>query len=182
MVHQEVTLTFWRVTKAFLYMPMSVIVLVVIGCSATTHVKQLSQTVVASLRKPGEQLVHSPEKTQEKYGCILQNKKIFQLEEVQVLPDVISAGKEINQRIRYALCSFTRPEIVRGSITRTVTFRGNSVMRDFTNYEFRSGTWIVDAFIGVPEGAESGTYMIDTVLKYENKLIKATNSFVVKGK
>jgi hypothetical protein len=107
---------------------------------------------------------------------------ILQLEEIQVLPSVVDAGKEINQRIRYALCLFTHPKVLRGSITRTIVFKGTIMMHDVTNYEFKPGTWIVDIFIGIPEEAKSGIYMLNIALKYENEMIKASGSFVVKGK
>src|SRR2546427_6077514 len=68
-----------------------VLSLVLVGCSS-----------IASMRKPGEKMVRTPEETKEKYACAPYRKTLLQLEDVQVLPEMVMPGKEINHRIRYA--------------------------------------------------------------------------------
>jgi hypothetical protein len=181
MVHQKMTLPFSRATSVILRTTALVIALTVMGCSTTTHVKQMSQTVIASMRKSGEKMVRTPEKTQEQYSCVPYGRRVFQLEEVQVLPDTVASGREVNQRIRYAFCPATPSETLRGRIIRTVLFKGVEMFRDVADHEFKPGTWTVDVFIGIPKEAQSGTYALDVVVKYSKQTIKETRSLVVKG-
>ena len=138
-------------------------------------------SIRASTRNPGDKMVRSPEKTKEKYACAPYNKRRLQLEEVQLFPDRVMPGTEINQRIQYAFCPLTPSEILKGSITRTVLFKGNQVFRDTTAYEFKPGTWTVDVFIGIPKEAGSGVYALNIALQYGNETLKESNSFIVKG-
>ena len=124
-------------------------------------------TTVASTRKEGDTMVYGPEKTQEQYSCASAKRVILQLEEVQILPEVVPSEKEINHRIRYALCPYPRTEILGGDIVRVVRFNQRGVFRDAAFYQFKPGTWIVDAFIGIPKGARSSTYTIGTAMKYK---------------
>jgi hypothetical protein len=137
----------------------------------------------ASTRSPGEKMVRTPEETQREYSCVPSRKPVLTIEEVRVLPDVVAGGKEVevNQRLRYAFCPSIRPETFTGNITRTVIRDGKILFRDTTNYEFKPGTWIVDAFIGIPREAKSGVYGLDIVLGYMNQKVKASSSFAVKG-
>ena len=156
--------------------------LALVGCSSTANLKQVYHTVIASMRSPGEKMVQTPEDTREKYSCVAYKKRVFHLEEVQILPAVVTSGKEINQRLRYAFCPSIPSDVLRGHITRAIYFEGRKIFRDTTDYEFKPGTWIIDAFVGIPEEAQSGVYAIDVVLKYKNQTIKDSHSFVVKRK
>jgi hypothetical protein len=175
MVYQEVTANVWRLVSVFFSGVLVVFSLTLSSCA-------VAQDIIVSRRKAGEQMVHTPQKTQEKYGCAPYRQAMLQLEEVQVLPDVVTPGKEINQRIRYAFCPMTPSGILKGSITRVVLFKGKEVFRDSTNYEFKPGTWTVDVFIGIPQEAGSGVYALDVALRYEKQLLKRSNSFIVKGR
>jgi hypothetical protein len=152
------------------------------GCSATANLEVMWQRVLTSMRKQGEIMVRTPEKTHDKYSCEPYQKIVFQLEEIEILPTVISAGSELNQRIRYAFCPYTPSGTLKGSIVRTVLFKGAQISHDNADYEFKPGTWRIDVFIGIPEDAENGSYAIDTILRYGSETIKKTHSFVVKGR
>src|SRR6266404_1996513 len=139
-VYQEVTPKFWLSALVFLSVVLAVLSLTLSGCAAMENIKPLdnikvvSQSVIASMRKQGEKIVRTPEKTKEKYACAPYRKTMLQLEDVQVLPDMVTPGKEINQRIRYAFCPFTPSSTLKGSITRTVLFKGKQMFRDTTDY------------------------------------------------
>jgi hypothetical protein len=106
---------------------------------------------------------------------------MLKLEEVQIVPDIVTAGKEINQRLQYAFCPFTPSETLKGNITRTVLFKGKAVFRDTTAYEFKPGTWTVDVFIGIPKEAGNGIYEVNVALRYGNETLTQSNAFIVKG-
>jgi hypothetical protein len=179
MVHQEVIPIRWRATRVFLHTAAVMSLVAVVGCSATGRVKQFSQSIVASLREPGETMVFTPEKTREKHSCVSYKETLLELEEVEVLPDVVISGKEINQRTRYAFCPPTPSGSLRGRIIRTVLFKGKVMWRDTTDYEFKPGTWIIDVKIGIPKDAARGAYAMDIMLHYKRKAIRETKAFMV---
>jgi hypothetical protein len=150
-----------------------IFIIVLSGCS---------HAPIGPTHQPGEKIVQSPEKTQEQYSCASHRRSVLQLEEVQLLPEEVLSGKEINQRIRYALCTFPRPEILRSIITRTIYFNRQEIFHDVTHHEFKPGTWIVDVFIGIPKEAYSGKYTFETLVKYKKTTIKDYKSFTVRNK
>jgi hypothetical protein len=170
---------------AALFLLLVAVFLMLSGCAVLKQpmdsIKTTSQDIIASTRKPGTKMVRTPEQTKEKYACVPYTKRMLILEELQVLPDVVTPGKEINQHIQYAFCAFAPSEILKGSITRTVLFKGNDLFRDTTAYEFKPGTWTVDVFIDIPKEAKSGVYVLNIALQYGNNTLKGSNSFVVKG-
>ena len=177
MVYQEVTPT-CRLSAA-LFLLLVAVSLLLSGCMDS--LKAVSQGIIASAREPGDKMVRTLEKTKEKYACALYSKRMLKLEEVQVLPEIVTHGKEINQRIQYAFCPFTPSETLKGSITRTVLFKGSEVFRDTTAYEFKPGTWTVDVFIGIPEEAGGGVYTVNVALRYENETLEESKALIVKG-
>jgi hypothetical protein len=187
MVYQEMTSECDSSAAAFLHVVRVVVLLALSGCAAMEHMnpiddlKVASQGVMASMRKQGEKMVRTPEQTREKYACAPYSKTMFQLEEVEVLPGVVTPGKEINQRIRYAYCPLTPSGTLKGKIIRAVLFKGEEVYHDTTDHEFKPGTWTVDVFIGIPREAASGVYALDLTLRYAGQTLKESNSFVVKG-
>jgi len=176
MVYQEVTPPCR--SSAALFVLLVAVSLLLSGCMGS---QALSQGSIASARQPGDKMVQTPEKTKEKYACTLSKKRMLKLEEVQIVPEIVTPGKEINQRLQYAFCPLTPSETLKGNITRTVLFKGREVFRDTTAYEFKPGTWTVDVFIGIPKDAGSGIYAIDIALRYGNETLQESNAFIVRG-
>lgn len=132
--------------------------------------------------QPGERMVASPDKTAQQYPCSPQLGVILTVEKVEAVPVAIMSGEEVNHHLQYAMCNPRPSQPVVGRITRTLLFRGTPLFRDITLYEFKPGTWTVDAFIRVPAGAESGVYAIETVLEGGPKTVQRVCSFTVKQK
>jgi hypothetical protein len=149
------------------------------GCMDS--LRAVSQGIMASTRQPGDTMVHTLEKTQEKYACVLAHTRRLTLEAVQVLPERVKPGTEINQRLQYAFCPLRSLDMLKGSITRTVRFKGRAVFRDITAYAFKPGTWTVDVFIGIPQDAGSGVYAVSVALQYDYETLEGSNIFLVKG-
>ncbi len=157
------------------------------GCAAVFErmdrtaykVKNIQEKIFRSIREPGEKIIVSPEKTSENYSCP-PGRTTFILEQAETIPGTVSPGNEINHRIRYAMCPYARSGVLRGEIIRAVSHNGIRLFRDVTDYGFKPGTWTVDAFIQVPDDAESGLYTLELILNYNQKTIKRTNEFVVK--
>jgi hypothetical protein len=183
MVYQKVIPKFQL--SAVLFILLAAVSLMLSGCAVVEQpmdsIRAVSQGIIASTRKQGEKMVRTPEKTKEKYTCVPYHKRMLKLEEMQILPDLVTPGKEINQRIQYAFCPFAPSETLKGSITRTVLFNRNEMFRDTTAYEFKPGTWMIDVFIGIPKEAQSGVYALNITLQYGNETLKGRSSFIVKG-
>lgn len=167
MVYQKVTPKFQL--SATLLIQLVAIFLMLSGC-VMDSIRTVSQDIIASTRKQGDKMVRTPEKTQEKYVCVLYSKRMLKLEEVQVLPDVVTPGKEINQRIQYAFCPFVPSETLKGSITRTVLFKGNEVFRDTTAYEFKPGTWTIESSLAFLRKPKMGNMPLPLLCNMEKKL------------
>lgn len=145
--------------------------LVPAGCGMTAE--ELQGRIQKVMRtQPGERMMASPDKTAKQYPCSPQLGIILVVEEVEAVPVAIRPGEEVNHHLEYAMCNPDPSRPVVGRIIRTLLFRGTPIFRDITPYEFKPGTWAVDAFIRVPASAESGVYTIKTVLRGGQKPCK----------
>lgn len=167
-----------RGKKYCLFLSSLISVLICAGCAT---VKDLHQQLVKSVRTPGEKMVISPEDTLRYNPCSDQKRDALVLFEAEVIPGRLSPGKEINHRIRYATCLAASSEAQKGEIIRAVYYKNHTVFRDRTKYEFKPGTWTVDAFIMVPDDAAPGTYTVDTTVICKGKSIRKSNTFQVKN-
>ena len=137
------------------------------------------RAVPTSLR--GEFMILPPAQTQRQYACdSLQQKAMFRIDDMQVVPERIKAGEEVNQVVYYTFCSPSELVILQGRISLVVTFQGKEVFRDVTsNIDFKPGVWAVGAIIGIPKGAKSGAYTLDTTISYQDKNIGKRKIFYV---
>ncbi|MDX1649522.1 MAG: hypothetical protein R3263_06680 [Myxococcota bacterium] len=130
------------------------------GCAQT-----LGQ-VRRALREPGEQLVALPDDVSEEYECAARNLPFFSLERHELNPLRLHAGDEFNHRMVYALCPARPTEVVRGSLTTRIRFKGRVIARErLEPFELKPGRWIVDAFVRLPEDAEAGIYALEVVFE-----------------
>src|SRR5262245_48044819 len=125
-----------RLLSTLLVAPFLVLVALV-GCSQVANINLV----------PRDRLVLSPSQTQTKYGCSAYTQVMLRLEETWVLPEAVTPGNEVTHRIRYAFCPSIPSGTFKGSILRTVLFKGKKLLQTSTDYEFKPGTWIVDAFV-----------------------------------
>ena len=115
-----------------------------------------------AMREPGQRLLDLPEKVEARYGCEKRRLPHFELERNEINPNRIRPGGEINHRIVYALCPLRRTEVVVGTLTTRVRFKGSVVLREsIPDFEIKPGRWSVDAFVRLPENAESGVYALE---------------------
>ncbi len=124
--------------------------------------------------KPGEKIVASYRKTDQKYDC-RNNTKVF-LHNYSFRPLKVAQGDQLINRIIYASCYRSG---IKGSIARRVIHRGEVILRDEAPYEFMSGTWAVTAYIKTPPSAQPGAYTFEMELMPGNQRIKRTFSFQI---
>lgn len=149
------------------------------SCSATTtRINQIHQNFIKSFREPGEERVYSPKEVYEIYKCT--GNELY-IESLEVIPETVSQGKEINQRIRYAFCSPSFSEKVDGRIIRTIYHKEKKQFEDITEYSFKPGIWNVDAFIEIPGDVAEGRYSFEIELRSGYGILKKTKDFNVKN-
>lgn len=148
------------------------------GCTAaTTRINEIHQNFVKSFRDPGEENVSSAKEVYRSDRC---ESSRFSLEYIQVIPETVSPGEEVNQRLTYAFCSQDFDEKTDGLITRTIIFRGSSQFRDVTYFTYKPGKWNVDVFVEIPENAEKGRYRFEVVTEFESEKFVRSKEFTVK--
>ena len=132
--------------------------LVVFGCAPS----QWLGSARRAFREPGEHLVALPQEIADEYDCGTRPLPHFQLERNEVNPVRVRAGAEFNHRIVYALCPTAPTAVVPGELTTRIVFKGRDLVVDsIPDFEIKPGRWIVDAFVRLPESAETGVYALE---------------------
>jgi serine/threonine protein kinase len=126
-------------------------------------------------RTPGEKLLNTYQDVSQGKEC--KDVRGIKVIENGVVPSVVEKGEKINHRIIYLVC---QPTSIKGSIVRMVKKDGKALLKDDTPYEFKPGKWAVDAFIVVPSGVESGSYVFESLIDAEDKKFSNSLPFIVK--
>lgn len=130
--------------------------------------------------EPGEKLVLSAEKVWDRYDCADRRLPFLIVEENELNPKELEPGEELHHHFVYVMCPSKTWRVIKGNLYRKVSFQDKVVFQDVTNnVEFRPGKWDVDAFITVPEQAQSGTYFLNMVLSSKIATIEKNLFFVV---
>ncbi len=129
----------------------------------------------------GEFMVLSPAHLQRQDTCdSLPPRERVRIDDMQVVPERIRAGEEVNQVVSYTFCEPSEAVTVPGRISRVVTFQGREVFRDATSQiDFKPGVWAIGAIIGIPKSAKSGTYTMSTAIAYQGKKVEKSKTFYV---
>lgn len=128
------------------------------GCAGSQWVGKTRRAI----RDPGERLVDLPDRVAKDYECASRPLPYLELERNEVNPTRVRAGAALNHRIVYALCPTATTEVVTGTLTTQVRFKGRVVMREqVPGFEFKPGRWSVDTFVRLPDDAETGVYALE---------------------
>jgi len=113
-------------------------------------------------RTPGEKLAALPDEVGRQYDCEHNRLPFFTLERNEINPNRVEAGAEFNHRMVYALCPRRATEVVTGTFTTQILFRGRILVRDrIPDFELKPGRWVLDSFVRLPEDAETGIYALE---------------------
>ncbi len=126
-------------------------------------------------RTSGEKLLNTYQDVSQGKEC--RDVRGIKVIENGVVPSVVEKGEKINHRIIYLVC---QPTSIKGSIVRMVKKDGKTLLKDDTPYEFKPGKWAVDAFIVVPSGVESGSYVFESLIDAGDKKFSNSLPFIVK--
>jgi hypothetical protein len=124
-----------------------------VGCAS------MRWSVVKQFRTPGESLETFPEIVWEEYDCDSQQRPFLVIEQNDLRPTRIVAGRDFGHRMVYVMCPAESTEVVTGELSTRIRFKGNPIVRHMdSRYEIKPGRWIVDAIVHLPEEAEPGVY------------------------
>lgn len=127
------------------------------------------------LREPGEHLETFPDQVAVEYHCDKRPLPFFQVEESELLPQRVKAGRDFNHRLVYVLCPAHPTEVVAGRLRTSILHRGSPVYSESIDHELKPGRWTLDAFVSLPEHAEPGIYALRAEFR------SATGDFEVQG-
>jgi len=127
--------------------------------------------VQKSLRDPGERLETFPELVWEEYDCAQQKRPFFAMEENELVPPRLKAGKAFNHRMVYVMCPRNPTEVVEGRLLTRIRFEGDPIVRETTeSYSLKPGRWVVDSEIMLPDAASHGVYAYE--LSFESRAVR----------
>ena len=73
-------------------------------------------------------------------------------------------------------------EVVTGTLTTQVRFKGAVVLRDLIpDFEFKPGRWSVDTFMRLPDSAETGVYALEIHFEEGSVQVDESLTFGVDG-
>ncbi|MEZ0361277.1 MAG: hypothetical protein ABWK04_05165 [Hydrogenobacter sp.] len=130
------------------------------GEQVQTSFKLAYEKALASGRSPGEKLLSTYQDIIKGEDC--KGGRILTVKEDEVIPSVVSRGEKLNHRIVYTLC---RETPLKGLILRKIQRDSKTLMTDKTDYEFKPGKWVIDAFIEVPHNAKEGSYLLESSIE-----------------
>jgi hypothetical protein len=146
-------------------------------CAACSY---LPAQVERPFRKPGVRLVDFPETVGVEFNCASQKLPWFKVEQLEVWPKRLEAGKELGYRLGYVLCTNGPTDVVTGKLETRIVFRGQPILREpDTAYDLRPGRWVVDVFVTVPSSASEGLYALELEFKGSGVKFSRSETFAV---
>jgi hypothetical protein len=117
-----------------------------------------------SFRDPGERLETFPELVWEEYDCAKQKRPFFAMEENELVPPRLKAGKAFNHRMVYVMCPRKPTEVVEGRLQTRIRFEGDPIVQETTEaYSLKPGRWVIDSEVVLPPEASHGVYRYELV-------------------
>jgi hypothetical protein len=99
------------------------------------------------------------------YNCDSKKLPFIVIEQDEILPASVQAGKEIQHRFVYAACTSSDQQVIKGSLSRKIFSRGRAVFEDTSrSFQVIPGRWKVNAIVGIPPKAKSGSYDLELII------------------
>ena len=114
-------------------------------------------------------------------SCARKKLPFMLIEKSELMPTVITPGKEFNHRFIYVFCPRSKKsKPISGTLYRKIYFQGRLVFEDVSKrYQFKPGKWSVDAFITVPPEVKPGSYALVVTFKAKNINLEKNASLIV---
>jgi hypothetical protein len=148
---------------------------------SATALREGEQNSTETLPRPGEHLIIHPNFIRESDSCNRKKLPFMLIEKSELMPTVITPGKEFNHRFIYVFCprsKKSRP--IGGTLYRKIYFQGRLIFEDVSKrYQFKPGKWSVDAFITVPPEVKPGSYALVVTFKAKNINLEKNASLII---
>jgi hypothetical protein len=132
------------------------------------------------LPQPGEKNVLNTQDPGFQQTCARSRQKSLWIDQVDVTPATVRAGREINHRFVYTLCPQPKQRSLSGRLTTRISYLGKPVLTDTVEkFTLSPGQWAVDARIGIPPDAPPGNYSLETSFAGSGASFKRSADFVV---
>jgi len=123
----------------------------------------VTKTVPNKIFDPGEYPMDSPEAVWKQYDCGAKELPLVVFENSSLNPSKINAGQQqINHLLVYAVCSRSSNDVLPGTISGKIYFRGKLLTQNRRRVELKPGRWSIVALIPIPPKAKPGTYELRT--------------------
>ena len=136
------------------------VIAVVLGAAGLAGCASL-EGVRASLRQPGEINLELPEAVVEEYHCAKRPLPFVEVEAYEVIPERVKPGAVLSHRTLYVMCPRNRTEVIAGTLTTRVLFKGRVIVTDAEPHELKPGRWRKDQSVQLPASAGAGVYSLD---------------------
>lgn len=146
-----------------------------------TTVREWEQNSAMTLPRPGENLIIHPSFIQESDSCNRKKLPLLLIEKSELMPTIVSPGKEFNHRLIYVFCPRSKKsKPISGTLYRKIYFQGQLVFEDVSKrYQFKPGKWSVDAFITVPPEVKPGSYAVVVTFNAKNINLEKSASLII---
>ncbi|MFO1428603.1 MAG: hypothetical protein U1F76_00450 [Candidatus Competibacteraceae bacterium] len=153
--------------------------LVLLSCARQAPVPESKTTLPATPTLGVTQLLDGTE-TWKEYNCESKKLPFIIIEQNEILPTNVQAGKEIQHRFVYAACTSSDRQALKGSLNRKIYYKGRAVFQDATrNFEIKPGKWKVNAVVAIPVQAKPGNYNFELTISSPTTTVKKNLSFLV---
>jgi hypothetical protein len=182
MVHGEKTPFYPTTSAVFLGAACIIFSLLLESCAprpANVSIPQLPWAAKGDFMQAGEFLILSSVRTQREYGCVASQGMRFQLGQTTVHPQRIEPRGRIDHLLYYYLCAPSSYDTLQVRVTRVVSFSGKELIHAVDDYKLKSGTWGISVIFYLPKDLESGEYILNTTVSYQDKTEMRSASFYV---
>ena len=144
------------------------------GCASVRY------TLQKTFRQPGERLGSFPDVVWLEHDCQAKKLPYFIIEENELMPPRVRAGGEFSHRLIYAMCPSRPTEVVEGSLSTRIRFKGSPIFGETTTgYEIKPGRWVLDSRVELPEDVEQGVYAYEVSFRGGKITFNKISTFIV---
>ena len=160
-------------------LPIVALSLVLLSCARPASIPTPESETTLSATPGVKQLLDGAAIWKE-YNCDSKKRPFIVIEQDEILPASVQAGKEIQHRFVYAACTSSDQQLIKGTLSRKIYYRGRAVFQDTTpNFEIKPGRWIVNAVVAIPLKVKLGNYDFELTISSPTTTVKKNLPFVV---
>lgn len=115
------------------------------------------------------------------YDCDSKKLPFIIIEQEEITPSSVQAGKEFQHRFVYAACTASAQQPIKGSVSRKIDYKNRAVFQDITrDFEIKPGRSEVKAMVTIPAKAKPGNYVFDLAVISPTTTVEKKLPFLVR--